>query len=120
MSFTVPCLKKHHEESLIHLSSDKLRRVVSAFESICGELFYKIQSPGPHPDLQNEKLGDSETCSSLATPGLIADPLGLVSCSLTVLAPSASAGPMCGHAAVTTPQTYEAPGSGCEALFPGP
>lgn len=61
MSFTVPCLKKHHEESLIHLSSDKLRRVVSAFESICGELFYKIQSPGPHPDLLDHQMGLSGT-----------------------------------------------------------
>lgn len=57
MSFTVTCLKKHHsaqmQENLIHLSSDKLRWVISGFESICGGLLYKMQSPGPHPDLLN-------------------------------------------------------------------
>lgn len=69
MSFTVPCLKKHHaaqiQESLIRLSSDNLRWVVSAFESICGELFYKMQSPGPHPDPLDHQMGLSGAWESV-------------------------------------------------------
>ena len=59
--------------------------------------------PRPPPDLQTEKLGDSETCLRLATPGLFGESLGLISCSLTVLAPSVSAGPTCRPGSRHTP-----------------